>query len=142
MTNKTNPKLSFLRRNLKGCPEKFKQTTYFFLIAHLWSMAPLFGTHTKSTTVIRFIKSRHTHVQYTLVFLVCLMSCGGRLFLNGDKRLSLLCFTKLLTVWHKCPLKASLLRRIRALEENTKLNLDSMDSRFSLKLLVHGTNLL
>ena len=29
-TNKANPKLSFLRRNLKGCPEKLKQTAYFF----------------------------------------------------------------------------------------------------------------
>ena len=29
------------------------------------------------------------------------------------------CSTKLLTVWHKCPSKASLLRRIRVLEENT-----------------------
>ena len=26
MTNKANSKLSFLRRNLKGCPEKLKQT--------------------------------------------------------------------------------------------------------------------
>ena len=32
MTNKTNSKFSFLRRNLKGCPEKIKQTVYFSLI--------------------------------------------------------------------------------------------------------------
>ena len=32
MTNKANFKLSFLRRNLKGCPEKLKQTAYFSLI--------------------------------------------------------------------------------------------------------------
>ena len=32
MTNKANPKLSFLRRNLKGCPGKLKQTAYFSLI--------------------------------------------------------------------------------------------------------------
>ena len=31
MTNKANYKLSFLRRNLKGCPEKLKQTAYFSL---------------------------------------------------------------------------------------------------------------
>ena len=31
-TNKVNSKLSFLRRNLKGCPEKLKQTAYFSLI--------------------------------------------------------------------------------------------------------------
>ena len=32
MTNKANSKVSFLRRNLRGCPEKFKQTAYFSLI--------------------------------------------------------------------------------------------------------------
>ena len=32
MTNKANSKLSFLHRNLKGWPEKLKQTAYFSLI--------------------------------------------------------------------------------------------------------------
>ena len=32
MTNKANSRLSFLRRNLKGFPEKLKQTAYFSLI--------------------------------------------------------------------------------------------------------------
>ena len=32
MTNKANSKLSFLRCNLNGCPEKLKQTAYFSLI--------------------------------------------------------------------------------------------------------------
>ena len=32
MTNKANSKLSFLRRNLKGCSDKLKQTAYFSLI--------------------------------------------------------------------------------------------------------------
>ena len=32
MTNKANSKLLFLRRNLKGCPEKRKQADYFSLI--------------------------------------------------------------------------------------------------------------
>ena len=32
MTNKANSKLSFLRRNLKGFPEKLKQTAYFALV--------------------------------------------------------------------------------------------------------------
>ena len=31
MTNKANSKLSFLRRNLKGCPEKLKQTGLLFI---------------------------------------------------------------------------------------------------------------
>ena len=42
----------------------------------------------------------------------------------SQRRQDLFCFTKLLTVWHKCPSKISLLRCIRALEENTILNLD------------------
>ena len=58
-------------------------------------------------------------IRDTLVFLICLMCRGGCLFLKGDRRLDLFCFTKLLTVWHKCPSKASLSRRIRVLEENT-----------------------
>ena len=68
------------------------------------------------------------------------MCWGGRLFLKGDRRLDLFCFTKLLTVWHKYPSKASLSRRIRVLVENTACNLDSlaiqlanMDSRFPPK---------
>ena len=32
MTDKANSKLLFLRRNLKGCPDKLKQTAYFSLI--------------------------------------------------------------------------------------------------------------
>ena len=32
MANKANSKLSFLRRNRKGCPDKFNQTSYVYLI--------------------------------------------------------------------------------------------------------------
>ena len=123
MANKANSKLSFLRRNLKGCPEKLKQTAYFFFLSLLWSMTPLFGTHTKNTTVtklrgcsVELQGSSKVAIRDTLVFLMC---WGGRLFLKGDRRLDLFCFTKLLTVWHKFPSKASLSRRIRVLEENT-----------------------
>ena len=88
MTNKANSKLSF-------------------------RMAPLFGTHIRSTTVtklrgcsVELQGSSKVGIQDTLVFLICLMCWGGRLFLKGDRRLDLFCFTKLLTVWHKCPSKA------------------------------------
>ena len=122
MTNKANSKLSFLRRNLKGCPEKLT----FLWFAPLWSMAPLFGTHTKNTIVtklrgcsVELQGSSKVGIRDTLVFLICLMCWGGCLFLKGDRRLDLFCFTKSLTVWHKCPSKASLSRRIRVPEENT-----------------------
>ena len=70
-------------------------------------MGPLFVTHTKCTTVISLIGcsvelqvSSKVCIQDTLVFLICFMCRGGRLFLKGDRKLDLLCFTKLLTVWH------------------------------------------
>ena len=97
-------------------------------------MAPLFGTHTKNTTVtklrgcsVELQGSSKVGIRDTLVFLICLMCWGGRLFLKGDRRLDLFCFTKLLTVWHKCPSKASLLRRIRVLEKTqpSLLHLDT-----------------
>ena len=107
-------------------------------------MAPLFETYTKNTTVIKLrgcsVKLQglsKVGIQDTLVFLICLMCWGGHLFLKADRRLDLFCFITLLMVWHKCPSKASLSRRIRVLEENTTRNLDrlaiqlaSMDSHF------------
>ena len=59
--------------------------------------------------------------------------------------LDLFCFTKLLTVWHKCPSKASLFesyKGTRRKHNRLAIQLASMDSRFFLKLLVHGTGLL
>ena len=51
MTNKANSKLSFLHRNLKGCPEKLKQTAYFSLIrsfmeygATVWDPYPKYNS--------------------------------------------------------------------------------------------------
>ena len=85
-------------------------------------MAPLFGTHTKSTTAIRLSGLQglsKVGIQDTLVFLICLMCWDGCLLVKGDRRLDLLFFTKLLSFWHKCPSKMSFLRRIRVLEENT-----------------------
>ena len=83
MTNKANSKLSFLRRKLKGCPEKLKQTAYFSLIRSFWSMAPLFGTRTKNTTVtklrgcsVELQGSSKVGTRDTLVFLICLMCWG------------------------------------------------------------------
>ena len=73
-------------------------------------MAPLFGTHTKNTTIIKLRGcsvelqgSSKVAIQDTLAFSDMLDVLGGRLFLKGDRRLDLFCFTKLLKVWHKCP---------------------------------------
>ena len=76
-------------------------------------MAPLFGT--KSTTVtkmrgcsVELQGSSKIGIRDTLVFLICLMCWGGRLFLKGDRRLDLFCFTKLLTVWPQVPFEGVL----------------------------------
>ena len=108
MTNKANSKLSFLRRNLKGCTEKLKQTAYFSLIrsfmeygATVWDPYQKYNTVTKLRGCsVELQGSSKVGIQDTLVFLVCLMCWGGRLFPKGDRRLDLYCFTKLLTVWH------------------------------------------
>ena len=123
MTNKANSKLSFLRRNLKGSPEKLNLTAYFSLIrsfmeygATVWDPYQKYNSDMVERVqrrAARFVKSRYTRYSSVSDML------GGHLCFKGDRRLDLFCFTKLLTVWNKCPSKASLLRRIRALEENT-----------------------
>ena len=70
MTNKANSKLSFLRRNLKGCPEKFKQTAYFSLIrsfmeygATVWDPYQKYNSDKVERVrrrVARFVKSRYS----------------------------------------------------------------------------------
>ena len=70
MTNKANSKLSFLRRNLKGCPEKLKQTAYFSLIRSFveysstgWDPYQKYNSDKVESVqrrAVRFIKSRDT----------------------------------------------------------------------------------
>ena len=99
MTNKANSKLSFLRRYLKGCQEKLKQTAYLSLIrsfmeysATVWDPYQKYNSDKIDRVqhqAARFVKSRYS--RYTSV---------------SD-------MLDELGVWHKCPLKASLLRCIR-----------------------------
>ena len=68
MTNRANSKLSFLRRNLRGCPEKLKQTAYFSLIrsfmeygATVWDPYQKYNSakiERVQRRAARFIKSR------------------------------------------------------------------------------------
>ena len=124
MTNKANSKLSFLHRNLKGCPEKLKQTAYFCLIhsfmeygATVWDPYQKYNSDKVKRVqcrAARFVKSRYSRYSSVSDMLDVL----GWTPLS-QRRLDLFCFTKLLTVWHKCHSKASLSRHIRVLEENT-----------------------
>ena len=133
MTNKANSKLSFLCCNLQGCPEELKHTAYLSLIhsfieygAMVWDSYKKYNSDKVERVlrgVARFVKSRY--IRYSSVSDM-LDELGVHLFLKGEKRLDLVCFTKILTFWHKCPSKASVLRRIRALEENTIRDLDRL----------------
>ena len=70
MTNKANSMLSFLRRNLKGCPEKLKQTAYFSLIRSFIEYgATVWATYQKYNNdkiervqgrAARYVKSRYS----------------------------------------------------------------------------------
>ena len=70
MTNKANSKLWFLCRNLKGCPDKHKQTAYFSLILSFMEYgATVWGPYQKYNSdkidrmqrrAARFVKSRYT----------------------------------------------------------------------------------
>ena len=99
MTNKANSKLSFLRSNLKGCPNKLKQTAYFSLIRSFMEYDATVWDPYQNTTVIKLrgcsveLKGlSKVGIQATLVFLICFMCWGGHLFLKGDRRLDLFCF--------------------------------------------------
>ena len=52
ITTKANSKLSFLRRNLKGCPEKLRETAYFALVRSFLEYSATVWHPTKSTTPI------------------------------------------------------------------------------------------
>ena len=70
MTTKANSKLSFLRRNLKGCPEKLKQMAYFSLIhsfmeygAPVWDPCQKYNSdkiERVQRRAARFVKSRYS----------------------------------------------------------------------------------
>ena len=70
MRNKANSKLSFLRRNLKGCPEKLKHTAYFSLIhSFIEYGATVLDPYQKYNSdkvervqrrAVRFVKSRYS----------------------------------------------------------------------------------
>ena len=109
--------------NMPG-PLRFKQTAYFSLIHSFMEYGATVGdpyqkyNSDKVEMVQRqaamLVKSRYTRYSSASDML----DEFGWLPLS-KMRLNLFCFTKLLTVWLKCPSKASLMRRIRALEENT-----------------------
>ena len=76
-------------------------------------MAPLFGTHTRSTTVtklrgcsVELQGLSKVDIQDTIVVSDMLDVLGWDTSFSKETRL--FCFTKLLTVWHKCPFEGIL----------------------------------
>ena len=79
MTNKANSKLSFLCRNLKGCPEKLKQTAYFSLIrsfmeygATVWDPYQKYNSDKVEKVqrrAVRFVQSRYSRYSSGLLSL-------------------------------------------------------------------------
>ena len=73
ITNKANAKLSFLRRNLKGCPEKLKELAYFSLVrSFLEYSATVWDPHQKFNVkkiemvqrrAARFVKCKYSRFE-------------------------------------------------------------------------------
>ena len=110
-------------------------------------MAPLFGTHTKSTTVIRLRGcsvelqgSSKVGIQDTLVFLICLMCWDGHLFLKGD-----LFLKKIINGLAQVPFEGILVDAYKSTRRKHNMKIGHTTSQngqsFSLKLLVHGMGL-
>ena len=97
MTNKANFTLSFLRRNLKGCPEKVIKQTYLSLIRFFMEYGTTvwdpYQKHNSDKVervqrrAARFVKSRYSRYSSVSDMLDVL---GWRLFLKGGLTYSVL----------------------------------------------------
>ena len=72
MTNKDNSKLSFLCRNLKGCPEKLKKTAYFSLIRSFMEYGATVWNPYQKYNSDKVEDLPKVGIQDTLVFLILL----------------------------------------------------------------------
>ena len=110
-------------------------------------MAPLSGIHIKSASVIKLRRCSvelrglsNVCIQDTLVFLICLMSCGDRqearlrLFYKINNGLALVPFEDVLIGAYKGT-------RIKYNMKFRQIGYTTNHSSFALKLLVHGTGL-
>ena len=166
MTNKANSKLSFLRRNLKGCTDKLKQTAYFSLIhsfteygATVWDPYQKYQKYQiynndkverVQRRAARFVKSRYSRYSSVSDMLDVL---GWTPLSQRSQEARLILFYKIINGLAHVPFEGVIVEaykgtrrkhsmKFRQIVLNNNLKLASMDSRFSLKLLVHGTGLL
>ena len=136
-TNKTNSKLSFLRRNLKGCPEKLKQTAYFSLIrssmeydATVWVPYQKYNSDKVERVqrrAARFVKSWYSRYSIVSDMLDVL---GWTPLSQRRQEARLILFYKIINVLAQLPFEGVLVEAYKSWQS------------FSLKLLVHRTGLL
>ena len=157
MTNKANSKLLFLRHNLKGCPEKLKQTAYFSLIrsfmeygATVWDPYQRYNSDKVERVqrrAARFVKSRYSRYSSVSDMLDVL---GWTPLSQMRQEARIILFYKIINGLAQVPFEGGLVEAYKGTrrKHNMKfrqighITIASMDSRFSLKQLVHGTALL
>ena len=156
LTHKANSKLLFLRLNLKGCPEKLKQTAYFSLIhsfmgygATVWDQYQKY-TNDKFERVqchaARFVKSRYT--RYSSVSDM-LDELGWPPLSQRRQEAQLILFYKSINGLVQVPFEGFLIEVYKGTRRKHNMKLRQIGhttgqygQSFSLKLLVHGTGLL
>ena len=156
MTNKANSKLSFLRRNLKGCPEKLKQTTYFSLIrsfmeygATVWDPYQKYNSDKVERVqrrATRFVKSRYSGYSSVSDMLDVL---GWTPLSQRRQEALLILFHKIINGLAQVPFEGVFVKaykgtrrkymKFRQIGHTTS---QYGQSFFFLNLLVHGTGLL
>ena len=107
-TTKANARLSFIKRNLKDCPQKLKEIAYFSLVRSFVDYASaVWDPHQKFNQVklemvqrraARFVKSRYKR---TDIVTAMLDELGLPILSKRRKDARLILFSKLLTTWHR-----------------------------------------
>ena len=154
MTNKANPKLSFLRRNLKGCPEKLKQTAYFSLIRSFMEYGVTFlGPIPKVQKVemvqrraARFVKRRYSRFSSVSDMFDVL---GWPPLSQRRQEAQLILFYKIINGFVQMPFESVLVEAYKGTRRKHNMKFRQIGhttsqygQSFSLKLLVHGMGLL
>ena len=142
---------------MKGCPEKLKQTAYFSLIrsfmeygATVWDPYQNYNSdkiEKAQRRAARFVKSRYSRYSSVSDMLDVL---GWTPLSQRRQEARLILFYKIINGLAQVPFDGVLVEAYKATrrKHNMKcrhighIQLASMDSRFFLKLFVHGTGLL
>ena len=116
ITTKANSKLSFLRRNLKGCPEKLRETVYYALVrSFLEYSATVWHPHQKHNSdklemvqcrAARFVKGRYGMYESVTQMLEELTWVPLSKRRENPRGLVSFFSTKLSTIWPWCPIHA------------------------------------